>query len=136
MLSAQTIIRLDASMNEQHPEKLLFNNAVDAFRAIPLHGATTIEVAPGVYWLDDPDDPQVRTAPSGIPFAVTVRTDTLRMIGLSGNPSNTIFAVNRGQTQGALGNYTMMHFIGQSVEADHITFGTEEQDPRRWCRLR
>ncbi len=123
MLSAQTIIRLDASMNEQQPEKLLFNNAVDAFRAIPLHGATTIEVAPGVYWLDDPDDPQVRTSPSGIPFAVTVRTDTLRMIGLSGNPSNTIFAVNRGQTQGAIGNYTMMHFIGQSVEADHITFG-------------
>lgn len=122
-LSAQTVIRLDAGVKEQQPEKMLFNNAVDAFKSIPPHGATTIEVAPGVYWLDDPDDPQVRTAPSGLPFAVTVEADTLRMFGLSGNPVNTVFAVNRGQTQGAIGNYTMMHFIGKCVEADNITFG-------------
>ena len=122
-ISAQTIIRLDAGMKEQQPEKMLFNNTVDAFMSIPPHGTTTIEVAPGVYWLDDPDDPQVRTSPSGLPFAVTVRTDTLRMLGLSGNPENTVFAVNRGQTQGAIGNYTMMHFIGHEVEAENITFG-------------
>lgn len=123
MPSAQTIIWLDASLKEQHPEEMLFNNAVDAFKAVPSHGTTIINVSPGVYWLDDPDDPEVRTSPAGLPFAVTIRTDTLFFHGLSDNPENTVFAVNRGQTQGAIGNYTMMHFIGKCVEADNITFG-------------
>ena len=122
-VASQTVIRLDASIEKQDPLSFQFNNPIDAFNAISPNGVTVIEVAPGVYWLDDPDDPEVRKAPNGIPFAVTLKTDSLIMKGLSGNPENTVFAVNRGQTQGAIGNYTMIHFFGHSIEAENITFG-------------
>lgn len=122
-LSAQTVIRLTADSGKQDAERLIFSSAPDAFAAVPPHGTTIIQVEPGVYWLDDPDDPAVRTAPGGIPFAVTVRTDSLIIRGMSGSPENTVFAVNRGQTHGAIGNYTMLHFIGKYVEAEGVTFG-------------
>lgn len=122
-VSAQTVIRLDTNAVSHDGMKRIYNNALDAFKAIPEHGTTILEVMPGVYWLDDPDAPKVRTAPSGLPFAVTIQTDSLIIRGLSGIPENTVFAVNRGQTQGAIGNYTMIHFIGKYVEAEGVTFG-------------
>ena len=122
-VSAQTVIRLDASAKRQDKGEVVYNNPLDALAAVPEHGTTILHVAPGVYWLDNPDDPDVRTSPSGIPFAITIRTDSLIIRGMSGKPDNTIFAVNRGQTQGAIGNYTMIHFIGKYVEAEGVTFG-------------
>ncbi|MDE5871626.1 MAG: hypothetical protein K2H22_06780, partial [Muribaculaceae bacterium] len=80
-------------------------------------------VAPSVYWLDDPDDPDVRADKESTPFAVRIKCDTLSIIGLAENSEDVVFAVNRGQTQGAIGNFTMFRFSGKSLETKNITFG-------------
>ncbi|MDE6394229.1 MAG: hypothetical protein K2K77_02705, partial [Duncaniella sp.] len=97
-----------------------YNDAVKALDAVSRSGMSnvTLLVEPSVYWLDDPDDPTVRRSKvnsNSVPFAVEVNCDTLSIIGLAENPEDVVFAVNRGQTQGALGNYTMMHFTGNSL---------------------
>ena len=45
------------------------------------------------------------------------------MIGMSDKAEDVVLACNRGQTQGADGNFTMFHFIGSDFKADNITFG-------------
>ncbi|MDE6022414.1 MAG: hypothetical protein K2G13_02815, partial [Muribaculaceae bacterium] len=86
-------------------------------------GKVTLLVAPSVYWLDDPDDSKIRTDKGGTPFAVRIECDTLEIIGLSDSPGDIVFAVNRGQTQGAVGNFTMFHFLGNNLTTENITFG-------------
>lgn len=101
-----------------------FRNPTEAFAQInELKGNGTLLVAPSVYWLDNPDDQEVRTDKGGIPFAVRLHCDTLSIIGLSENPEDIVFAVNRGQTQGAVGNFTMFHFSGKCLTTQNITFG-------------
>ena len=106
----------------------VFNDALKAFEAINRSGSknVTLLVAPSVYWLDDPDDPAVRRNPANsgsIPYAAEISCDTLSIIGLATNPEDVVFAVNRGQTQGALGNYTMLHFHGRSLTTANMTYG-------------
>ncbi len=99
-------------------------NAEDAFDKINSIGDdATLLIAPSVYWLDDPDDATVRTDKDGTPYAVKIKCKKLVMIGLSENPEDIVFAVNRGQTQGAVGNFTMFHFSGDDLELKNITFG-------------
>ncbi|MDE6560293.1 MAG: hypothetical protein K2K75_02810, partial [Muribaculaceae bacterium] len=86
-------------------------------------GKATVLVAPSVYWVDDPEDTKVRTDKNGTPYAVRLNCDTITIIGLSKNPEDVVFAVNRGQTQGAVGNFTMFHFSGKSLDIENITFG-------------
>lgn len=101
-----------------------FTNPSDAFRMVNyIKDTATILVAPSVYWLDDPDDPTVRIDAGGTPFAVRLACDTLRIIGLSDDPRDIVFAVDRGQTQGATGNFTMFEFSGSSLETQNVTFG-------------
>ncbi len=96
----------------------------EAFNRVNRNGKNvTLLVAPSVYWLDDPDDPNVRTDKGGTPYAVRIKCDTLSIIGLSENPEDIVFAVNRGQTQGAVGNFTMFHFKGEALTVKDITFG-------------
>lgn len=105
-------------------DPLAFIDPIAAFDKINEIGKdATLLVAPSVYWLDDPDDPSVRTDKDGTPFGIRIKCDNLKIIGLSENPQDVVFAVNRGQTQGAVGNYTMFEFKGNSLEADNITFG-------------
>lgn len=99
-------------------------DAEEAFRRVNnARGSVTLLVAPSVYWLDDPDDPEIRTDKGGTPFAVRIHCDSLHIVGLAENPEDIVFAVNRGQTQGAIGNYTMFEFDGRSLETEGITFG-------------
>lgn len=97
----------------------LFNEIKD------LTGTVTIEVAPSVYWLDNPDDPEIRIPKKGegIPFAIELNCDTLNIIGLAENPEDVVFAVNRGQTQGAVGNFTIFKFRGKQLSTENITYG-------------
>lgn len=97
---------------------------VEAFERINGIGDNAVLlVAPSVYWLDDPDDPDVRSDKGGTPFAVRIKCDNLKIMGLSVNPEDVVFAVNRGQTQGAVGNFTMFLYSGKSLETQNITFG-------------
>ena len=52
-----------------------------------------------------------------------VRMSGVRIIGLSENAEDVVLACNRGQTQGADGNFTMLHIIGSDIAAEDITFG-------------
>ncbi|MCD8262694.1 MAG: hypothetical protein LUD15_15475 [Bacteroides sp.] len=65
-------------------------------------------LAPYVYWIDDPDDPAIRTSRAGRPpFRLEIYCNWLTFYGLSDDPRNIVLVSNRGQTYGALGNFTM-----------------------------
>lgn len=106
-----------------------FSNIHDAIADInsrPAGSRVTLLVAPSVYWLDNPDDPAIRVndeRPGDIPYGVSINCDTLSIIGLDKDARNTVFASNRGQTQGAMGNFTMIHFTGKSLELHNMTLG-------------
>jgi len=86
---------------------------------------TEIYIAPSVYWMDDPDDDVVRrpNKGEGTPYAMEITAERLRLIGMGQRAEDVVLACNRGQTQGAKGNFTMFHFKGSHVEARDITFG-------------
>ena len=86
---------------------------------------TDILIAPGVYWIDDPDDEAVRRPEPGdnTPYGMKVRLNRTRLLGQCDNPEDVVLACNRGQTHGAAGNFTMLHITGNEIEAENITFG-------------
>lgn len=86
---------------------------------------TDIRIEPGVYWIDDPDDPTIAQpkAPGQPPYGLEVRLNRTRLIGLGERPDDVVLASQRGQTQGANGNFTMLHLIGDDFEAENLTFG-------------
>ncbi|HKJ43559.1 MAG TPA: hypothetical protein VKA27_15795, partial [Sunxiuqinia sp.] len=82
-------------------------------------------IAPHVYWIDDPDDPEVRVPKPGehTPFGLEITCQWLRFYGLSDDPQNVVLAANRGQTMGAKGNFTMLNITGDGTSAENVTFG-------------
>ena len=86
---------------------------------------TTIHISPGVYWIDNPDDPAIRKPEAGnsIPYGMTVRLNRTRLVGTGARPEDVVLACNRGQTQGAEGNFTMLHITGDDIQAENLTFG-------------
>ncbi|MCD8032318.1 MAG: hypothetical protein LUF85_16215 [Bacteroides sp.] len=83
-----------------------------------------LHIAPYVYWIDDPDDESIRMPERGsVPFGMTVRCNWLTLYGLSQNPQDVVLASNRGQTQGASGNYTMFFFDGDGLCVENLTLG-------------
>lgn len=101
---------------------------------------TTIHIAPGVYWIDNPDDPVVRRPEPGdnIPYGMKVHLNKTRIIGMGENPEDVVLASNRGQTQGAEGNFTMLHITGDDILVENLTFGNYcnvdldyKRDPRQ-----
>lgn len=118
-------IFLDSSLSADNPSGYSYSDPVKALKAIESAGAGTLVVAPGVYWLDDPDDPAVREPRKGdkIPYAVELKMESLTITSTDSNPAMTVFAANRGQTQGAMGNFTLVHYEGESLTLKNVTFG-------------
>lgn len=84
----------------------------------------TLLFAPGVYWVDNPDDPEVRRGKDGQPpFGMVIHCDKLHLIGLTDNPQHVVLASQRGQTQGAIGNFTMFSFHTDSLWVKNLTMG-------------
>lgn len=102
-----------------------FRTVAEALRYLDGKGNATIYIEPYVYWLNDPDSPAiVQPAPgSNTPFGMSLKMDNVHMIGLSPNPEDVVLASNRGQTQGANGNFTMLNIKGNGISAENITFG-------------
>ncbi len=128
-LSSHTLY-LDAKVNQktvaQQPH--VFNSIRTALEHIQPGTATepmTIYIAPGVYWIDNPDDLEIRIPKPGesIPYGMELKVSHLRLIGLSNNPQDVVVACNRGQTLGAVGNFTMLHLDGDDIQVENITFG-------------
>ena len=83
-----------------------------------------VYIAPYVYWVDDPDDPTIRVGENGHePIGLTVRCQNLHLIGLADYPRDVVLAAQRGQTQGAVGNFTMLDFYGDGLEVSNLTMG-------------
>lgn len=83
-----------------------------------------VYLAPYVYWIDDPDDEGIRVATGGdTPYGLVINCDNLHLIGLTKDPYNVVLAVNRGQTQGAKGNYTMFYIDGRGTRTENLTMG-------------
>ena len=82
-------------------------------------------IAPWVYWIDDPDDPEIRLPDrvGGSPIGLEINCEWLKFQGLSDNPEHVILASNRGQTMGSKGNFTMFRINGDGISAENITFG-------------
>ena len=85
----------------------------------------TLYIAPWVYWIDNPDDPEVRVPREGnrVPFGMEIDCEWLKLKGLSDDPYLVILASNRGQTMGAKGNFTMFDMKGDGLCTENITFG-------------
>ena len=85
---------------------------------------TTVYIRPGVYWIDDPDDPTVKVGKNGRePFGLVVRCPRLIIVGMGKNPNDVVLASQRGQTQGAIGNFTMFDFWCDSLKVENLTMG-------------
>ena len=84
----------------------------------------TVYFRPGVYWIDDPDDPTVKMGKNGRePFGMVVKCNNLHLIGLGERPEHVVLACQRGQTQGAVGNFTMFDFWCDKLVVENLTMG-------------
>lgn len=121
---------LDGSLSNEEADKypFVFNtiqyavaNLTDGTEGAPM----VIYIAPWVYWVDDPDDPEVRVPKEGssTPFGMEFSCEWLKFYGLSDDPYNVILAANRGQTMGAKGNFTLFNIKGNGLCTENITFG-------------
>lgn len=83
-----------------------------------------VYIAPYVYWVDDPDDPKIRVGEGGgSPIGMHINCPYLTLTGLTPNPENVVLASNRGQQQGAYGNFTMFYFHGNGISLNNLTLG-------------
>lgn len=110
--------RLEASSKSRYAFRTL-QEAVAHFT-----DETTLYVAPGVYWVDHPDTPKVVVGADGRePFGMVVKAKKLHFIGLDKDPRNTVFASQRGQMEGAVGNFTMFDFWCDELTVENMTLG-------------
>ncbi len=101
-----------------------FNDAMTALKNGTEEEPMKVYIAPYVYWIDNPDDEEIRVPESGdIPYGKIIKCDYLSLIGLTEEPENVVLAVNRGQTHGAKGNYTMFYFDGDGTRTENLTMG-------------
>ncbi|MGW8316132.1 MAG: hypothetical protein ACWGNV_11060, partial [Bacteroidales bacterium] len=81
-------------------------------------------LAPYVYWIDDPDDPEIRVPGEyPTPYGLVIKCEWLHFVGLSQHPENVVLACNRGQTIGSRGNFTLFRFEGEGTGSENVTFG-------------
>ena len=126
MSSAKDCLYVNPKMKTRE-SRFCFNNVKEALLFAEKHPSnhSTIYIEPYVYWLDDPNDTTIRKPLQGEnePFGMKLRISNVSLIGLSSNPKDIVLACNRGQTQGAVGNFTMLHITGDNIHAENITFG-------------
>jgi len=84
-----------------------------------------VYIAPWVYWIDDPDDPGIRSPKpgQGAPIGLEIRCEALQLLGICTDPRDVVLASARGQTQGARGNFTMFDFYGNDLVVKDLTMG-------------
>ena len=101
-----------------------FNEAMSHLQDGTREAPMRVYIAPWVYWVDDPDDGQVRRGVNGAaPFGMVVRCEALQLLGMTEDAHDVILASARGQTQGAVGNFTMFDFWGDDLVVRDLTMG-------------
>ena len=113
-------ILIDAEANVSSP--YVYHSFQDA--ATHFRDGITVYINPGVYWIDDPDDSIVRVGKNGRePFGMVVKCNNLHLIGKGEQPEDVVLASQRGQTQGAVGNFTMFDFWCNKLVVENLTMG-------------
>ena len=83
-----------------------------------------VYIAPYVYWIDNPDDKEVKRGKDGRePFGIVIHCENLHLKALNPEARNTVLASQRGQAQGAVGNFTMFDFWGDGLYIENLTMG-------------
>lgn len=100
-----------------------FQEAAAHFVAGSEEDPMRVYIAPWVYWIDDPDDPYIRGSKGEYPFGMVVKCPHLHLVGLNPSPRAVVLASQRGQTQGAVGNFTMFDFWGDGLQFENLTMG-------------
>ena len=118
-------ILVDAEANSSVPYVYkTFQEAAAHFKEGSAAHPMTVYIRPGVYWIDDPDDPTVKEGKDRqVPFGMTVRCPYLHLVGMGKNPEDVVLASQRGQMQGAVGNFTMFDFWVKTLRVDNLTMG-------------
>ena len=119
-----THLLLDGSLTEAEAARrpYVYNSFREAARH--LGDSATLYIAPYVYWIDNPDTPKVVTGKDGHePFGMVITAKKLHFIGLSENPADVVLASQRGQMQGAVGNFTMFDFHVDTLCVENLTMG-------------
>ncbi len=80
---------------------------------------TTIYLAPDVYWTDDPEAENTENHLVGL----TLTAEDLHLVGLGKTPEETVICGDRGQMNGAIGNWNTIGIAGSDFKAENITFG-------------
>ena len=113
-------IMIDAEAKIHSP--FVYHTFQDA--AAHFRDGVIVYIKPGVYWIDDPDDATVRMGKNGRePFGMVVRCKSLHLIGMGERPEDVVLASQRGQTQGAIGNFTMFDFWCDKLVVENLTMG-------------
>lgn len=115
---------LDASLSDAETANspFTFNNFHEMLKS--LSDTTTLYIKPGVYWVDNPDIPEVARGENGHePFGCVIKSKILHLIGLDMDARNIVLASARGQTQGAVGNFTMFDIHCDSLWIKNLTMG-------------
>ncbi len=123
-------IKLYLDETSEHDEKDAFPHFYDMRRllqTVTAMNADDVEIliAPGVYWIDNSDAADT-VKPEGeetVPYGEIVRFRNLTLRGMGADAGEVVIAGNRGNAHGACGNYTMFHFIGESLTVENLTFG-------------
>lgn len=120
---------VDARLDEaQCKSPYVFRSINEAFRHLTSgteQNPMKVYIAPYVYWVDNPDDSHIRMPKAGesIPFGLETDCSWLALYGLCDDPKNVVLASNLGQTQGAVGDYTMLKFTGDGLHLENLTLG-------------
>ena len=121
--SLHVIVDAEAVSGVPHVYKT-FQEAAAHFKEGTAENPMTVYIRPGVYWIDDPDDTTVKVGKNGRePFGMTVRCSYLSLVGQGLVPQDVVLASQRGQTQGAIGNFTMFDFWVKTLNVENLTMG-------------
>ena len=115
---------IDGSLTDEEAaaRPFTFNSFQEAVRY--LGDTCTMYLAPYVYWVDNPDSPVVAVGRDGRePFGMVIKARRLTLVGLDKDARNTVLASQRGQTQGAVGNFTMFDFHVDRLTVENLTMG-------------
>ena len=121
-------IYIDGSLSDTEADRLphVYNNfqkAAAAFIDGSAEQPMQVYLAPWVYWIDDPDDAYIRGSKGEYPFGMVIKCAYLQLEGLNPNPRAVVLASARGQTQGAIGNFTMFDLHGDGMRFENLTMG-------------
>lgn len=127
-LNSHNII-IDGSLSDAEAAKspYVFNDFTEASRHFvdgTADNPMRVSIKPWVYWIDNPNDTTVMVGKNGAaPIGLYVKCQYLQLIGLGEKPEDVVLASRRGQTQGAIGNYTMLDFTGDGLVVKNLTMG-------------